>query len=160
MSPLALPVPALGDLTALTVRSPYAGAFFADRNPKDVENRSALTKHRGLLLIHEGTSLFTPFDEAAARIAERTGIYPEPTKRGAVIGLVVVTGAHWATAGCCSSPWADRPLVQSVRVAHWTVAEPRLLAEPVEVLGRLQTWRVAARCPDAAAAIRLQLERM
>jgi hypothetical protein len=129
-------------MRALTIRQPWAGAFFADRLPKDIENRSFATTYRGTLLIHAGAQLAAE-PTVQGIVEQRIGKVPwlgahssgVAWQMGAIIGAVDLVSIHpiEECGGLCSS-WALPAR------AHWRVANPRLLRRPVQALGKLGLW--------------------
>src|SRR5690554_6786135 len=154
-------------MRVLTVRQPWAWAII--HGGKDVENRvRSLGPYRGPVAIHAGLS-----DDAASDVDPmireaivRTGD-TSPYVRGAVIGVVNLTGTHKgpntyrdrmrAVRSCympgkpfgLCSPWAlpDHH--------HLVLEDPRPLARPIPAKGRLGLWRPDT---DLEAAIRDQLD--
>lgn len=125
-------------IPCLTVRQPWASAFFEQTAPKDVENRTWSTEHRGLLAIHAGMALD---DAGLAMLGHRY----DRRDFGVVLGTVELTGCHRAGStacddfGCDGNPWAFHPL-DGQRLIHWTVEHPRRFVTPVRAKGRLQLW--------------------
>jgi hypothetical protein len=129
-------------MKALTIRQPWAGAFFAESNPKDIENRGFATEHRGTLLIHAG-SLLAAEPTAESTVKQLIGHVPwlgahssgVQWAMGAVVGAVDLVSIHRVDdcRGSCS-PWALPAR------AHWRVENPRLLRRPVQALGKLGLW--------------------
>ena len=100
---------------AIVVKQPWAELIIA--GTKSVENRSWLTHHRGPLAIVAGRDTST---------LEALGLDVHRFALGALIGvvdLVDVVENH-------ESPWARDEHY------HWTLANPRRLAEPVRVRGQ------------------------
>lgn len=134
-------------MKAITVRQPWADAIVF--HGKDVENRTRLTKHRGLLAIHAG------------RVEDREA-YSDPlirdlplgqVRRGVVLGVVELVDAHHGRQahpdGDMCSPWAY------VGAAHLVMKNPRPLQHPVIATGRLQLgWDLPA---DIAAEVLRQI---
>ncbi|WGL50666.1 hypothetical protein P5P86_11895 [Nocardioides sp. BP30] len=129
-------------MRALTIRQPWAGAFFADSNAKDVENRSSATPYRGPFLIHSGQQVAI---EATALSTVRQLLGYEPPvgvpragaqwALGAVIGvaeLVEIHSVEQCRRSC--SPWALPAR------AHWRFANARVLVRPVPAAGKLGPW--------------------
>ncbi|TAJ21804.1 MAG: hypothetical protein EPO65_00455 [Dehalococcoidia bacterium] len=140
----------------MSVRQPWAYAIL--RLGKDVENRAnrkgqdAARKqfaHTGPLLIHASTRTAGP--EAWREIERLAPGHPLPalggsdpaTQLGAVIGIVTVHTVHTADAcsnsrddyGYCSR-WAQPD------AAHLMLTQPRVLAHPIYLPGRLGLWSI------------------
>ena len=105
---------------------------------KDVENRSALTKQRGRVLIHASAQKVGLGSEQDMRteLSFLTGIprseLPVIFLRGAILGSVEIFDSVRAA----RSKWA----VPSLH--HWMLREPRVLSAPVlGVKGKLQAFR-------------------
>ena len=143
-------------MRAITIRQPYAGAIFADEQPKEIENRASGTEYRGPLLIHAGQHLAD--GDAFADVERITGapvpvlgapLSPSQWAVGAVIGVVDLVAVHTsAECECRCSPWA----LQYRK--HLKLARPRRLARPIPANGKLGIWT-----PDEelAAAVRKQV---
>lgn len=132
-------------MKALTLRQPWAGAIFQPENGKDVENRSQLFTHRGLLAIHAGQQLADAagFADVERLIGRQVPTLGTPAAGpvwalGAVVGVVDVVGAHRSTdcQGSCS-PWAQPGKV------HLQLANPRPLTVPVPSYGRQGIYDLA-----------------
>lgn len=108
-------------MKALTIQQPWAWAIF---NGKNIENRSQLWSHRGLLAIHAGSRLAdsamhdprilgavagSPID-SRCRFWSLQGDLEPHLVYGAIIGVVEVVDCHPA-AGCCA-PWGDTDYVE------------------------------------------------
>lgn len=133
-------------MKAISVRQPWADAIMF--HGKDVENRTRLTKHRGLIAIH-------------ASQAEDTEAYRDPLirdlqlgkpARGAVLGVVNLVDAHHGRQnhvdGMCSR-WA------TLGAVHLGLEKPRPLRHPVACRGQLQVgWDLP---PDVEAEVLRQL---
>jgi hypothetical protein len=140
------------NVKVLTVRQPWAVAIIDGH--KDIENRSGgfTTRHRGPVLIHAAQQLSARgllddrIIDAYPRMAERELV------RGAVIGAVIIDGAHHAEPGCCESAWADyeypntgdRPTTD---IVHLELIRPSRLG-PARWPGRLGLWRAPAELLD------------
>jgi len=119
---------------ALSVRQPWAGWIAA--GAKTVENRSRPTGYRGPVWLHASAA-----QDLAAEpppTAVNVALQPRALTRGAVLGLVELTGVHFDR-GCCA-PWGqpDR--------WHWQLRCMRLLDAPWPARGALGLWR-----PDLSA---------
>jgi hypothetical protein len=120
---------------ALTVKQPWAWAII--HGGKDVENRSRPTKHRGQLYIHAGKGWA---DEGLDTIGVDDMPADEALLSGMVIGTVDVIDCHQAGGcdantelGACSE-WSMPDLY------HWVLANPRPLATPFPMQGKLGIW--------------------
>ena len=130
-------------MKALTVKQPWAWAII--HGAKDVENRSRPTKYRGQLYIHAGVAEAKGARAWPAIRAAFThhGIVPDDPMigmpRGQVIGTVDVIDCHEALdcfrldRGYCSE-WAMEGHY------HWVLANPRPLATPFPMQGKLGIW--------------------
>jgi hypothetical protein len=113
---------------AITILQPWVHAVF--HCGKTVENRSWVTEHRGLLLIHAGKS---------RRFARLTA-YPDGTAvppfdslpLGAIVGQVKLIDCvpAWKLR---RNPWTSGPIC-------WVMSNPRVLAEPIPCAGQLRLW--------------------
>lgn len=132
-------------MKALTVKQPWATAIIS--LGKDVENRSRLTKYRGLLYIHAAK---THSQEGVDFLATR-GIFRVPTMAtlGKVIGTVDVIDCHhaddcWTGSADANnvaheehcSDWAMEGLY------HWVLANPKPLERPFPAVGKLGIWNL------------------
>lgn len=138
-------------MRAITIRQPWAGAIFADAQPKDVENRASGTEYRGPLLIHAGQHLadgdaFTDIDRITGTPVPVLGapLAPPQWAVGSVIGVVDLVSVHLSAEcnGNCS-PWA-LPYRKHLRLAR-----PRRLKRPVPANGKLGVWTPDADLIDA-----------
>lgn len=140
-------------MKVISVRQPWAYAIL--RLGKDVENRAnkrgqdAARKqfaHSGPLLIHastrtDGPEAWREIEHLAGRPVPALGGSDPATHLGAVVGIVTVHTVH--TADACStsrdgrcSRWAQPD------AAHLMLAEPRVLAHPIYLPGRLGLWSI------------------
>lgn len=148
-------------MKALTVRQPWASLIVA--GVKDVENRTwslhpdyhyrPLAIHAALKYDHQGwLDAMRPCMESGAAspmaLLLTTSTNADVQRqsgapRGVLLGTVEVIGCHQSRTceGECSR-WAD----DDPDVWHWTLRDPRALAEPLEWKGRQGLWTV----PDAA----------
>lgn len=153
-------------MRALTVRQPYAWAIM--HGGKTVENRTrAFAWRRGIgqrLAIHAGARLHMAADTddvLQAAIAGHTlpgDHLPDAAQvRSAVLGTVLLTGVHEAATGCCQ-PWGHPYRLEPgpgytralYDVVHLTFEDPRPLAVPIPLGGRLGLWTVP---PDVEARL-------
>jgi len=150
-------------MKALTVRQPFAWAIAIGQ--KTVENRTRATKHRGLLAIHAGKTVYRadPDDRLILdAIAENEFAVGEAeSSLGAVVAVAELRGCHHAhdcmppvgvvppsgLTGC--SPWA------MYGQYHWKLANVRSLPEPVPCKGSLGLWRLPE---DVERAVTEQLD--
>jgi len=110
-------------LLVLTVRQPWASLIVA--GIKDVENRSWRTNYRGRLGIHAGNGIDHDALDMYGHFFHKQLIH------GALIGSVTVVD-------CIStsrSKWAEPGKW------HWVLSDPRSLARPRPMSGRLGLWR-------------------
>ena len=116
-------------MKTLTVCPGWAELFFLPKDPKDVENRSWPTSHRGHLLIHAGKSKKAIALARAYCLSEHLPFITPPVF-GAIIGIVEVVGCDRIS----KSRWAMS------NHYHWQIANPRLFAEPIDCNGSLSLW--------------------
>lgn len=113
----------------------------AGQLPKDVENRPAGTRHRGLLAIHAML-------QADTEVIERLRLGPASWfLRGVIVGVVDLVDVVTDSA----SPWAQKDRT------HWVVANPRRLLTPVPNRGYQGIRNLDESAPAAAAEVRRQL---
>jgi hypothetical protein len=136
-------------MRALSIRQPWTDAIVL--GTKRVENRGwpapAWILGR-VIALH------------ASKVADR-GAQPPPgeewpsgltdsSRLGAVLAVARVRDCHFTTGGLCGcSPWAVPGQF------HWTLADVRLLPDPVPCKGALGLWRLPE---DVEAAVRAQLD--
>ena len=133
----------LSDLRALTVRQPWASAFFNGPRPKDIENRSRpcprdLVGQR--LWIHAGLKL----EPEGVAFCRGLGLeLPGELPHAAILGSVLVVA--------CVEQHGSPRRVPFMRFG-WVVADPRALPQPVPCVGRgvALGWRIPA---DVAAKL-------
>ena len=116
-------------MKTLTVCPGWAELLFLSENPKDVENRSWPTSHRGPLLIHAGKSKKAIALARAYCLSEHLR-FLNPSVFGAIVGIVEVVGCDRIS----KSRWAMSSHY------HWQIANPRLFAEPIACKGSLSLW--------------------
>ncbi len=140
------------EIRALTVRQPWASAIVGrpggDGGPKDVENRTRRTNHRGLILIHAGLRYdhdHPPAPDVLSRWM-RSGHAPQEWVFGAIIGTAVVEDCHQCDGSC--SEWAEPG------AWHWALGDRRALPEPIGAKGALGIWK-----PDAAVSAQFEVAR-
>lgn len=132
-------------IPALTVRQPWASAFFdlPAARAKDVENRGWSTNWRGRIAIHAGLAI----DEGGLgwfELHELPG--PLDRDRGHVLGTVDLTGCHEAGSPQCvahrcdSNPWAFWPTEPGQKIVHWVVEHPRRFVSPIRARGLQTLW--------------------
>lgn len=126
-------------MKALTVKQPWAWAIV--NGGKDVENRSRPTKYRGKLYIHAGKG----WSQEGIDFLRSRGMYSAPgdmfATAGMVIGTVDVVGCHHASECCTTGAGAERCTVWALpRHYHWVLANPRPLATPFPMTGKLGIW--------------------
>ena len=130
-------------MKALTVKQPWAWAIM--HGGKDVENRSRPTKHRGQLYIHAGKT----HSQEGIDFLRARGQWPAPTAGtlGMVIGTVDVIDCHHADA-CWTGSVDKDDNVHEEHCSdwameghyHWVLANPRPLATPFPMQGKLGIW--------------------
>jgi hypothetical protein len=109
-------------MKVLTVRQPWASLIVA--GTKEVENRSWRTNYRGRLGIHAGVRIDLDGLDACGHLL--AGDLP----MGALIGSVMLldciedSRSKWAVPGM----W------------HWILADPKKLARPRRMPGRMGLW--------------------
>lgn len=132
----------------LTVRQPWAWAII--HGGKDVENRvrNIAGDYRGPVAIHAALT----DDRTAIESWPSGAAWPGPVTRGAILGVVDLTGVHVCQShredsdvpDCVNSgtplamtcsPWADFRRGESVH--HLKFANPRPLSEPIPFKGAL-----------------------
>jgi hypothetical protein len=119
---------------ALSVRQPWASAFFYASPPKDIENRAWVTSYTGPLFIHAARQI-DPNWRTSPMAAALASIPPEALAiRGAILGLTELTGCVRDS----GSPWAVPGRW------HWTI-EPVFPMLEIAERGRLSLW-----VPDSA----------
>ena len=110
------------DVKALTVQQPWASLIV--EGIKDVENRTRYSYYRGRLGIHAGLR----FDQQALDRYER--VLGDELPLGALVGSITLVDciddsrSEWAIPGM----W------------HWILANPRKLARPRWMPGKLGIW--------------------
>jgi len=117
-------------MKTLTVCPGWAELFFLPKDPKDIENRSWSTSHRGPLLIHAGKSKKEIL--SARNHCFIIGVpFIEPSIFGAIVGVVEVVGCEF---------WESKSRWAMPNHYHWQLANPRLFAEPIACKGSLSLW--------------------
>ena len=112
-------------MKVLTVRQPWASLIVA--GIKDVENRSWRTKYRGKLGIH-----------AAAKVEEEAmDLYSHLLNHDLPLGALVGSVRLVDCVKNYRSPWASRGHW------HWVLADPKELARPRWMSGRLGLWTLS-----------------
>lgn len=126
-------------MKALTVKQPWAHAII--HLGKDVENRSRPTKQRGQLYIHAGKT----HSQEGIDFLRARGQWPASTvgTLGMVIGTVDVIDCHHADD--CVQVDTDHAVSRCSTWAmpghfHWVLANPRPLATPFPIQGKLGIW--------------------
>lgn len=121
-------------MKALTVNQPWASLFFHPTMPKDVENRTWRTNHRGKVLIHAGKKVIRPekYPSYLKVIADLFDINTSDPVTGAIIGEVMLVDC---VQDYSLSVWAEPD------AWHWIVANPVLYSTPITgVRGKLSLW--------------------
>lgn len=138
-------------IRALTIRQPYAWAIASAG--KTVENRSRVTRYRGLLAIHASKTVHRADLEDPRilnSVAAQDSKIDEVTSRcGVIVAVAELRGCHGPDCPGTCSPWAARGQY------HWNLFGARRLSEPVPCRGMLGLWRLPA---DMEKAVREQLE--
>lgn len=149
----------MDEVRVLTVRQPWAGAIIW--HGKDRENRPKPMRYRGLVAVHAGLHVPDSGDFLAVRdMAARSPEWNDARRaRGVILGLVRVTGCHFAS-DCRKAVRRDGEPRYCTWWAtgeqwHIEVTDPVALAEPVPCKGKLGLWRLPA---DVEKAVRDQLE--
>ena len=112
-------------MKVLTIRQPWASLIVA--GIKDVENRPWPTRYRGKLGIHAAAR----YDQAL--VDEYSDLLGDCLPLGALIGSVTLVDcvegfrSEWALSGS----W------------HWLLADPKILARPRWMPGKLGVWNGA-----------------
>lgn len=117
-------------LKVLTVRQPWAWGILHGRPRKRFENRSWVTKHRGPLVIHAGTS------RADLREGRKLVLDAPPDDQlvfGAAIGIVTLSDIL-AKEDCPEDPFVEGPFC-------WILDDPEPI-DPVPMAGRLGLFEV------------------
>lgn len=131
-------------MIALTVCQPWAWAIVS--GPKDVENRSWPTRHRGRLLIHAGTSPAWATDEAFALLRPHGCPGAPLLVRGHIVGVCDVIE-------CVSLNMVARFWPHAIDFASgphcWCLANRRAFRNPVPCAGRQRLWAVEPELSDA-----------
>lgn len=125
-------------MKALTVQQGWASLMFQASQPKDVENRTWPTKHRGDLLIHAGNSKKSIALTQAFCLQRHLYMSAynnsDSLPLGAIVGIVEIVGCDRSS----SSRWAMRDHW------HWAIANPRKFREPIACKGSLSLWTPSA----------------
>ena len=151
-------------MRALTVRQPFAWAIAV--GGKDVENRSRGTRHRGLLAIHAGKTVYrADLDEPRIlhAIMMKEFEIEEPASRlGAVVAVAELYGCHpcpdeTGLSGCMTAARNGRLCSEWAIEGqhHWRLRNVRPLPEPVPCKGALGLWRLPE---DVERAVTGQLD--
>jgi ASCH domain len=116
-------------MKTLTVCQGWASLIFHPTYPKNIENRTWSTSHRGDLLIHAGKSKKQIAE--SQEFCDRIGIsFPDELVYGAILGIVELVQCNRTS----QSIWAQEDNY------HWKFANPRLFAEPIACNGALSLW--------------------
>jgi len=139
----------VSDLRTLTVRQPWADAFFFPDNPKDVENRTWGTDYRGDVAIIAARTVDTA---ALADVTVPDGHGLMATS--GVIGVVTLTDIHeYGDTTCAETPylqhgrWSLAEARSGRPVRHWMLTNPRKFTVPLSGTGHL-----GLRTPDRTLA--------
>lgn len=126
----------------LTVRQPWASAFFIGAGAKDIENRRWGPSGPGRIGIHAGRIVARA---AMVALADLPPVHDRDY--GVVLGTVEVVSWHRErTDGCrehrCQSNrwamWSDTP--ESRPIYHWCITQPRAFVTPIPARGALGLW--------------------
>ncbi|HLD96538.1 MAG TPA: ASCH domain-containing protein [Patescibacteria group bacterium] len=127
----------MDELLALSTRQPWASLIVLGL--KDIEIRTWITKHRGRLLIHAGTTI---------SIRPMKFWFPKrnvPT--GAIIGSVKLIDVVRFTRKTWKE-WGDRHLdigrLPLENTYAWILEDPRPFLEPIPYRGLLKLFRVSS----------------
>ena len=126
-------------MKALSFRQPFADAVVAGL--KSVDFRTLSTRHRGSLAIH-ASATYGPAERAVFDELRRRRLRlpePEPQRRGAIIGVVELTGCRAAAAADRRRSLADLP--QEGAFAY-ELAAPRGLRVPLPCKGHTYMFEV------------------
>lgn len=115
-------------MKAITVCQGWASLIFHSIHPKDIENRTWSTTHRGDLLIHAGKSKKQIAE--TQEFCDRIGITLPELTFGAILGVVELVECDRNS----QSFWAQPDQF------HWHLENPRLFAEPIVCNGALSLW--------------------
>lgn len=94
-------------MKAISIRQPWAALIIL--GPKDIENRTWRTKHRGPLLIHASLGMTRDYYEGARSYAEQRQVAVprfEDLQRGGIIGMVDIIDC----VGYSESDWFMGPI--------------------------------------------------
>lgn len=140
-------------MKAITVKQPWAWAITEGR--KAAENRTWITHHRGLLAIHAAVRWAGP--DAHREVSDLADCHVSDVRitskhLGAVVAVVdltdICTALLMLDGTCDCGPWAMGGH------AHWRLANPRPLVQPVPCKGRLGLWDLPA---EVETAVRMQI---
>lgn len=113
----------------LSVRQPWASAFFYADPPKNIENRSWPTPYRGVLFIHASMRDDPDWERSPMRDALAAIPAHARAVRSAILGMTELTGCIRDS----TSPWAVPGRW------HWTIEAVFPMLEIAE-RGRLSLW--------------------
>jgi hypothetical protein len=126
-------------MKALSFRQPFADAVVAGL--KTVDFRGLSTRHRGPLAIH-ASATYGPVERAAYDELRRRRVRlpePAPERRGALLGVVELTGCRPAAAADRRQSLADLP---EDGAFAYELAAPRPLPAPVACKGHIYMFEV------------------
>jgi hypothetical protein len=129
----------LPGMKALSFRQPFADAVVAGL--KTVDFRGLSTRHRGPLAIH-ASATYGPAERAAFDDLRQRRLRlpaPDPTRRGAIIGVVELTGCRPAAAADRKRSLADLP---EQGAFAYELAGARPLPTPVPCKGHTYMFEV------------------
>lgn len=120
-------------MKTLTVCQGWTSLIFHPDYPKDIENRTWSTSHRGDILIHSGKS--KKQIAQSKKFCDRIGVsFPTELVFGAILGIVELVGCDRDS----KTNWAMPDHY------HWKFANPRLFADPIACKGALSLWTPSA----------------
>ena len=126
-------------MKALSIRHPYIDALLAGH--RSIELRAHSTRHRGDLLLHAAAA-FGPREREALERIRALGIDlepPAPEQRGALVGLVQLTGVHPAV----ETDWAAALLEpRDGTWWAWELESVEAFPAPIPHRGHLFMWDV------------------
>jgi len=134
-------------MKALSFRQPFADAVVAGL--KTVDFRGLSTRHRGPLAIH-ASNTYGPAERAAFESLRRRRLQlpePDPGRRGAIIGVVELTGCRPAAAADRRKSLAELP---DQGAFAYELADPRPLPAPLPCKGHTYMFEVDDALLEAA----------
>jgi ASCH domain len=117
----------------LSVKQPWAWAIVTGR--KRVENRSWSTPYRGTVYIHASG---TPDPRGVAWFSKHKIKVPRALPTGAIVGTCELVGIVGRKQGQRFGKWFFGPI-------GWVVKNPRALARPIAMKGKLGLFRASGK---------------